>query len=46
MESREPEAPVGPDDQPGHAERDDDETTPPTGGGVEPSEGGEDEGDS
>lgn len=43
MESRETEAPIGPDDQPGHAERSDDDTTPQTGGGVEPSEQGGDD---
>jgi hypothetical protein len=37
--TREPEAPTGPEpDEPGYAERDDDETSPQTGGGVEPSE--------
>lgn len=37
MESRDPEAPVGPDDAPAHyAERTDEETSPQTGDGVIP----------
>lgn len=37
METREPEAPVGPDDAPAHyAERTGDETSPQTGDGVIP----------
>jgi hypothetical protein len=42
--TREPEAPVGPvePDEPGYAERDDDELSEQTGGGVEPGEGDED----
>jgi len=39
MESRDPEAPVGPDDAPAHyAERTGDETSPQTGDGVIPQE--------
>lgn len=37
MESKEPEAPAGPDDAPAHyAERSDEETSPQTGDGVLP----------
>jgi hypothetical protein len=37
MESRDAEAPVGPDDAPAHyAERTDDDTSPQTGDGVTP----------
>lgn len=41
--TREPEAPTGPEepDEPGYAERDDDDTSPQTGGGIEPGEGGD-----